>query len=117
MAAGTRLHALRAYVLLGVTRPQLDGDLCGPTLCVLAAQAGTHFRFVAAEQQTTGYKKKPVNPIVSRRVEIPPWFDLRMRGARFGEVRSVKDGVAAVKMDNTRVKRLVRVKVEDLKLV
>jgi len=51
------------------------------------------------------------------RVELHPGYDLWMRGARFGVVVRVKDGVAQVRMDHPQVKRLQRVPVADLKEV
>lgn len=48
------------------------------------------------------------------RVELSPGYDLWMRGARFGRVRSIAEGVATVKMDHKGVKRLARIPVEDL---
>ena len=48
------------------------------------------------------------------RVEINPAYDLWMRGARYGVVRSVADGIAAVKMDHPGVQRLFRCSINDL---
>lgn len=48
------------------------------------------------------------------RVEIAPHYDLWMRGARYGVVRSVDDGVASVKMDHPGVRRLFRCSINDL---
>jgi len=49
--------------------------------------------------------------IVGRRIEIPVHYDLWMRGARTGVVRSVihANGGIRVKMDNENVKRLARI--------
>ena len=58
-----------------------------------------------------------VNVSVKSRVELSPGYDLWMRGARFGVVRSIRDGIAKVKMDHPQVKRLVRIPVADLKPV
>lgn len=49
------------------------------------------------------------------RVELSPAYDLWMRGARFGVVTKVKDGIASVRMDHPQVKKQQRVPVEDLK--
>jgi len=56
------------------------------------------------------------NPIVGRRVEIHPRYDLWMRGAKYGNIQSVsKDGkIAYVKMDHPGVKKLAGILVEDL---
>jgi hypothetical protein len=51
------------------------------------------------------------------RVEIAPHLDLWMRGARYGTVVSVKDGIARVRMDHPQVKVLAKIKVEDLKVI
>jgi hypothetical protein len=49
-----------------------------------------------------------------RYIEIPVHFDLWMQGARTGTVQSVmRDGTWKVRMDNKRVKRLVRIAPED----
>ncbi len=48
-------------------------------------------------------------------VEIAPHYDLWMQGARYGTVRSIKDGVATVKMDHWQVDKLQHFPVEDLK--
>jgi len=46
--------------------------------------------------------------IIGDRVEISPSFDLWMQGARFGTIRLMwSDGTIAVRMDNSRVKRLL----------
>ncbi len=44
------------------------------------------------------------------RVEISPHFDLWMRGARYGVVRGVRNGVILVKMDHPQVRKLFRVR-------
>ena len=63
------------------------------------------------------YTEQPAVTI-GRRVEIAPHFDLWMRGARTGVVRSINaNGIAKVKMDHPQVKRLARIPVEDLKPV
>lgn len=52
------------------------------------------------------------------RVEISPHFDLWMRGARFGQIRGKRKGLILVKMDNTRVRKLFKVRsAGDLKKV
>lgn len=48
------------------------------------------------------------------RVEIAPHYDLWMRGARYGVVRSVTDGIVAVKMDHPGVRRLFRCSINDV---
>ncbi len=53
--------------------------------------------------------------VVGARVEISPHYDLWMRGARWGRVERIWDGIATVKMDNTAVKKLQRFPVADLK--
>lgn len=53
-------------------------------------------------------KTKSPDPRVGKRVEIHPACDLWMRGARFGTVTAVKDGVLLVRMDNARVRKLQR---------
>ena len=52
-----------------------------------------------------------------RRVELHPGLDLWMRGARFGQVLGIMDGVARVKMDHPQVKRIQRIRVSDLKRI
>jgi hypothetical protein len=55
--------------------------------------------------------------LIGRRVEIPVHFDLWMRGARFGRIsavtsvppRGTDDRAVYVRMDNKRVRKLVRV--------
>lgn len=51
------------------------------------------------------------------RVEISPSHDLWIRGARFGEVVKIVEGVASVKMDHKAVKTHARVFVDELKIV
>ena len=51
---------------------------------------------------------------VGCRVELSPGYDLWMQGARFGKVRSIKVGIATVKMDHPQVKRLQKIPVTDL---
>ncbi len=47
-------------------------------------------------------------------IEIPVHFDLWMRGATTGYIRSVrKDGTWMVRMDNKRVRRLVPISPAD----
>ena len=52
---------------------------------------------------------------IGRRVEIPVYFDLWMRGARFGIIKSYargkpgEDDFIRVRMDHPRVKRLVKI--------
>ena len=59
----------------------------------------------------------------SARIEIPAHYDLWMRGARFGVIRRYHRGIAGaidyvtVKMDNPRVKRLVRLPRSDWQYV
>lgn len=55
------------------------------------------------------------NIIENRGVELSPHLDLWMKGARFGVVLSIKDGIARVKMDHPQVKKIAKVKVEDLR--
>lgn len=51
------------------------------------------------------------------RVELSPSYDLWMQGARFGEVTSVGDEMASVRMDHPQVKRILRIPVKDLKRI
>lgn len=53
-------------------------------------------------------KKKDRDPRIGARVELHPACDLWMRGARFGTVRAVKDGILLVRMDNPRIRKLQR---------
>lgn len=59
------------------------------------------------------------NHRVGHRVEIPPHYDLWMRGARFGVVVSTNSehGLTKVRMDHPQVRRLVTVHTSDLKFV
>ncbi len=55
---------------------------------------------------------------VGTRVQVPAYLDIWMRGARYGTVARVRDNIGAavlygVRMDNTRVKRLVWCVAED----
>lgn len=52
-----------------------------------------------------------------QRVEISPHYDLWMMGAKYGTIKSIKDGIAKIKMDHPQVKRLQRIPLEDLKLI
>lgn len=68
---------------------------------------------------------------VGKRVEIPAYCDLWMRGARFGTVERVIEGrgnyvqandpraatLFAVRMDHPQVKRLARVIADDCKFI
>lgn len=56
---------------------------------------------------------------VGKRIEIPPHYDLWMRGARYGTVKNItRDGqTVLVKMDHPQVRRLVRVQRPDWKFV
>ena len=54
------------------------------------------------------------HPLMNKRVEIPAHLDLWMQGARYGKVVGVAGDIAAIKMDNPNVKRIVRLRVEDL---
>lgn len=47
-------------------------------------------------------------------VELAPHYDLWMRGAKYGTVRRIKDGIAFIRMDNIRVRKLARIPVQDL---
>jgi hypothetical protein len=67
-------------------------------------------------------RKKPAgmtreSSAIGKRVEIAPSYDLWMRGARYGEIRSEKNGVYAVKMDHPGVKKLAKIRVEDVKFI
>lgn len=44
---------------------------------------------------------------VGSRVELHPGMDLWMRGAKYGTVARVRGGKPCVRMDNTRVRKLV----------
>jgi len=52
--------------------------------------------------------KKPQDPRIGLRVELSPACDLWMRGAKFGTVVDVKQGLLVVRMDHPQVKRLQR---------
>ena len=56
---------------------------------------------------------------VCNRVEIAPYHDLWMRGAKYGTIvrYDTKSEVAVVRMDNRRVRRLQRMRPETLKKV
>ncbi len=45
---------------------------------------------------------KTPDPRIGCRIELHPACDLWMRGARFGIVRAVKDGVLVIKLDKVR---------------
>jgi hypothetical protein len=51
------------------------------------------------------------------RVELLPHLKLWIRGAKFGEVVSITEGIARVRMDDPSVKRIQRIKIADLKKV
>lgn len=60
-------------------------------------------------------KRDYKRPLIGVRVELSPSHDLWMRGAKFGKIHSVIDAkTVRVRMDNTRVRKLQRVRVEDL---
>lgn len=56
-----------------------------------------------------------VNIVARCRVEISPHYDLWMRGAKYGVVKSIKNDIAHVQMDHPQVKKLQRIPVGDLK--
>jgi hypothetical protein len=58
---------------------------------------------------------KPI--AVGSRVELHPGMDLWMRGARYGVVTAVRADKLCVRMDNTRVRKLVCVVPDRLKKV
>ena len=51
------------------------------------------------------------------RVEISPACDLWMRGAKYGVIRNIKQGVATIKMDHPSVKRLVKLPLDYVQLM
>ena len=66
------------------------------------------------------------SPLVGKRVEIAPHYDLWMRGARHGVIHSVsvpratlaaQPDLVRLKMDHPQVKRLIRVYLDDVKYV
>lgn len=71
------------------------------------------------------------HPCAGKRVEIPAYCDLWMRGARFGTVTRVVEGkgnfldpkdprgatIFAVRMDHPQVKKLVRVIADDCRII
>lgn len=65
-------------------------------------------------------KQKQARDLVGKRVEVPVHYDVWMRGARYGVVRSLwwqSDGVCAgvkVKLDHPQARRLLRVHRIDL---
>lgn len=48
------------------------------------------------------------NPLIGERVELHPGTDLWMRGARYGEVVNERNGTYFIRMDNKRIRRLVK---------
>jgi len=53
---------------------------------------------------------------VCDRIEIHPRFDLWMRGAQYGRIHKVNtDGSIMIRMDNPRVRRLQRMRPDDVK--
>lgn len=60
-------------------------------------------------------RKNPRSSLIGVQVELSPHLDLWMRGARFGKIRSVKDGIASVKMDHPEIRKLQRISLEDLR--
>lgn len=67
-----------------------------------------------------GHKRseKSAHYMVGKRVELHPGTDLWMRGARYGTIHSVsRDGVYKIRMDNRRVRRLVRMRPEDVTVI
>ena len=61
--------------------------------------------------------KKTPDPRIGRRVELHPGCDLWMRGAKFGIVKGVKDGVLLVRMDSPRVRQLQRLTPDRVKFL
>jgi hypothetical protein len=67
-----------------------------------------------------GHKRRASAPhyMVGKRVELHPGMDLWMRGARYGTIHSVsRDGTYKLRMDNPHVRRLVRVRPEDVTVI
>jgi hypothetical protein len=65
---------------------------------------------------------RPSQELAGKRCQIPPYFDLWMRGARYGMIVKVtKDSlgteIAHIKMDHPQVRRLVKAKVRDLEII
>jgi hypothetical protein len=48
------------------------------------------------------------NPLIGERVELHPGTDLWARGARYGEVVNERGGTYFIRMDNKRIRRLVK---------
>lgn len=58
--------------------------------------------------------KRKVAPLGATHIEIPVHFDLWMQGARTGWISdTLADGTWLVRMDNPRVKKLVRIGKDD----
>lgn len=66
-----------------------------------------------------GFRKSGLH--VGRRIEIPAYCDLWMRGARFGTVHSVKDCgdriLAKVRMDHPQARAMAIVNLLDCRLI
>lgn len=51
------------------------------------------------------------------RVEISPACDLWMRGAKYGVIRNVKQGIVTIKMDHPSVNKLVKLPLDYVQLM
>lgn len=105
----------------GVKSPTHGGEPGSPGRVAAHDRVGsTDPKPESRDGDTSGLTREPYaeeeeSPIkIGHRVEISPNYDLWMKGAKQGIIKSIKEKIARVKMDHPEVKTQLKIPVSDL---